>query len=230
MIEVKQGDCLSVLKTLPEDSIDLVYTTPSPFGYYDNRDKVGGEESISDYVNNLINVCNECSRVLKPTGSLFIQLGDQYQSNGLLYGIPIYFENKMRGEGWALNDRLIWHRTETLPLKKKYEDKGFLKNYEFIFHFVHKDFYFNTNSKYIKTSVHSYPLGDSYYSNEFDSGLPEQLSRIIIDSSCPPNGTVLDPLAGSGKLGVVAKKMDRNAILIDIDPEVCNLMKIRLGL
>ena len=122
------------------------------------------------------------------------------------------------------------YRTEKLPLKKKYEDKGFLKNYEFIFHFVHKDFYFNTNSKYIKTSIHSYPLEDTYYTNEFDSGLPEHLSRIIIDSSCPPNGVVLDPLAGSGKLGVVAKKMNRDAILIDIDPEMCNLMKIRLGL
>lgn len=230
-MQVLHGDAISVLKTLPENSVDLVYTTPSPFGYYENeQDKIGGEKALDDYVLNLIQICNECSRVLKPTGNLFIQLGDQFTTLGTLMGIPILFELGMRKEGFALNDRLIWHRTEKTPLKKKYQDKGFLKNYEFIFHFVHKDFYFNTNSKYIKTSIHSYPLEDTYYTNEFDSGLPEQLSRIIIDTTTKEGDILLDPLCGSAKLGIVAKKMNREFIGIDINLETVEAARIRLGI
>lgn len=231
MPQVLCGDAISVLKgMIEENSIDTVYTTPSPFGYYNPSETgmIGAEKSVMEYVTDLVNICNECSRVLKPTGNMFIQLGDQYDKNGYLYGIPTLFELKMREEGFALNDRLIWHRTE--KHYKQIEDKGFLKNYEFIFHFIHKDFYFNTKSKYCKSSVLSYPLEDSYYTNEFDSGLPYKLAEIIIDTSCPPNGVILDPLCGSAKVGVVAKKMNRDFIGIDINREIVELCKIRLGL
>lgn len=231
MPQVLNGDCVTVLKTLPENSIDTVYTTPSPFGYYENEpNKIGGEYTLTEYIENLLSIIDECNRVLKDSGSLFIQLGDQYTPFGDLAGIPTLFEMMMRPK-MRLNDRLFWHRTEKKPLKN-YKDRGFFKNYEYIWHYV-KDFdqfYFNTNSKYIKTSIFSYPLADSYYSNEFDSGLPEELAKIIIDTTVPPNGIVLDPLSGSGKLGVVAKKMNRDYILIDLDFECCRLMRIRLGL
>jgi DNA modification methylase len=134
----------------------------------------------------------------------------------------------MKGEGFMLNDRLIWYRTETS--KQRYKEKGFLKNYEFIFHFVHKDFYFNTSSKYIKSSVLSYPIEDTYYTNEFDSGLPSKLSEIIIDTTVPAEGVILDPLCGSAKLGVVAKKMNRDFIGIDLNLETCEAARIRLGI
>jgi DNA modification methylase len=189
---------------------------------------IGGEEKLDDYLSNLVEICSECSRVLKPTGNLFIQLGDKFTRLGTLLGIPVKFEMRMIGEGWALNDRLIWHRTETS--KRKYEECGFLKNYEYIFHFIHRDYYFNTKSKYINTSVFSYPLEDSYYTNEFDSGLPVELSKMVIDTCCPPNGTVLDPLCGSAKLGIVAKKVNRDFIGIDIDFKTVELARIRLGL
>lgn len=232
MIEVKQGNCIEVLKTLPENSINTVFTCPSPFGYYvleGQENMIGAEENLNDYIENLVQICNGCSRVLKPTGNLFIQLGDKFSTFGTLLGIPTKFEMRMRGEGWALNDRLIWHRTENRKQKQN-NDFGFLKNYEFIFHYIHRDFYFNIRSKYKNTSVFSYPLEDSYYSNEFDSGLPTELYKMIIDTTTKEGDVLLDPLAGSGKLGAVAKKMNRNAILIDIDPEICSLMRIRLGL
>jgi len=236
-MKVLQGSAFEVLKTLPEESVDVVYTAPSPFAYYkDQPEKIGGKPRPVDYINDLVNLCKECYSVLKPSGSLFIQLGDQFTKHGDLMGIPCNFENWMITSHfddsvyWKLNDRLIWHRKENLSFK--YKERGFLKNYEFIFHFV-KDldkFYFNTNSKYIRSSVHSYAIEDSYFTNEFDSGLPEQLTQIIIDTSCPPKGTILDPLAGTGKVGVVAKKMNRDAILIDIDFETCERIKTRLGL
>jgi|SRR5687768_3995439 len=229
-MQVLQGDCFTVLKELEKESVDVVYTAPAPFSYYQNSpEKIGGEERLVDYISKLINLCNACKPVLKTTGSLFIQIPDLYTPFGDLAGIPCTFEHFMRGqEGWLLNDRLIWHRKENLSFK--YKERGFLKNYEFIFHFVKDQFYINTNSKYIRSSIHSYPIEDTYFTNEFDSGLPEQLTRIIIDTSCPENGTILDPLAGTGKVGVVAKKMNRDFIGIDIDYETCERMKTRLGI
>lgn len=228
-MQVLQGNCIQVLQTLPENSIDCIYTCPSPFNYYENEPNyIGGEKNLDNYIENLVEICNACSRVLKTTGNLFIQIPDQFSTLGTLLGIPTKFEMRMRGEGWALNDRLIWHRTETR--KREYIEKGFLKNYEFIFHYVHRDFYFNIRSKYKNTSVFSYPLEDTYYTNEFDSGLPTELFKMVIDTTTKEGDVVLDPLAGSGKLGVVAKKMNRDAILIDINFECCESMKARLGL
>lgn len=229
-MKVLCGPASEILKSLPENSIDTVYTTPSPFGYYENQPfKIGGETSLMEYIENLLKIISDCHRVLKKTGSLFIQLGDQFTPQGDLAGIPVLFEMRMRDK-MLLNDRLFWHRTEKTPLKD-YKDKGFLKNYEYIWHYIKSpEFYFNENSKYARTSIHSYPLEDSYYTNEFDSGLPEQLTRMVIDTTVPENGVILDPLAGSGKVGVVAKKMNRDFIGIDIDFDTCHRMAIRLEL
>lgn len=239
MFKIIHGDCIEVMKEMEENSIDCVYTAPSPFQYYylpedkEEDERIGGEKLLSNYIHNLVYLCEECSRVLKPTGNLFIQIPDQFSQFGTLLGIPTLFEIEMKGKGFMLNDRLIWHRTEsniTNSKISKYKERGFLKNYEFLFHFVHKDFYFNTSSKYIKTSILSYPIEDTYYTNDFDSGLPEQLSRIIIDTTVPEGGTILDPLCGTAKVGVVAKKMKRDFIGIDLNLETVEAARIRLGI
>lgn len=229
--DVLLGDCLEVLDTLPEKTIDTIFTTPSPFGYYNDKpDWIGGQRRLVNYIQDLINICAKCKRVLKTSGNLFIQLGDIYTPQLDLAGIPSTFEHFMRMNGWLLSDRLFWHVLDIK--KKKLNETGFRKDYEFIFHFVMDidRFYFNSNSKFAKTSIFSYPMEDSYYTNEFDSGLPSKLSEMVIDTTVPIGGTILDPLCGTAKVGVVAKKMRRNFIGIDINPEKVDLCKIRLGL
>ena len=233
MLQILEGDCISVLKGMEKESVNTVYMCPSPFGFYeDNPEKIGGEPSITKYVSNLIDICNACRPILKKSGNLFIQIPDVYTPFGNLASIPSFFEIQMILHGcWELNDRIIWHRTEKNN-KKRVPEAGFLKNYEYIFHFVldQDHFYFNSGSKYAKTSVFSYPLEDTYFTNEFDSGLPTELSKIVIDTTTKEGDTVLDPLCGSAKLGVVAKKMNRNFIGIEIDHQTYELCKIRLGL
>ena len=58
---------------------------------------------------------------------------------------------------------------------------------------------------------------------------PETLVEPLVKAGCPPGGVVLDPFAGSGTIGVVAKKQGKNAILIEISPEYCNIIKKRLN-
>jgi DNA modification methylase len=233
-MQVLCGDCLTVLKGLEKESVDTIYTCPSPFRYYEDEQTglIGSEIRLNDYINNIQNILMECHRVLKPTGSFFLQTPEYFNKLGGMFGMTTVIENMIKNLGlYFFMNRLFWHRTETRKLTK-YKERGFLKNYEYIFHLVKDgiEFYFNEKSKYAKTSVFSYPLEDTYYTNEFDSGLPYQLSEMVIDTTCPPKGTVLDPLCGSAKVGVVAKKMGRDFIGIDINLETVETARIRLGI
>ena len=58
---------------------------------------------------------------------------------------------------------------------------------------------------------------------------PKQLCERPIKSSCPPDGVVLDPMCGSGTTLVVAKRLGRRSIGIDLNPDYCEMARRRLG-
>ena len=58
---------------------------------------------------------------------------------------------------------------------------------------------------------------------------PESLIEPLIKAGCPKDGIVLDPFAGSGTTGVVAKRLGRSSIMIEISPEYCNIIKERMN-
>ena len=58
---------------------------------------------------------------------------------------------------------------------------------------------------------------------------PETLVEPLIKAGCPKNGVVLDPFAGSGTPGVVAKKLGRSSIMIEISSEYCKIIKERMN-
>ena len=51
----------------------------------------------------------------------------------------------------------------------------------------------------------------------------------IRDRGCPEGGTVLDPFGGAGTTGLVANQLDRNAILIELNPDYVDIIEKRLG-
>ncbi len=57
---------------------------------------------------------------------------------------------------------------------------------------------------------------------------PEKLVEPCVLAGCPPDGIVLDPMAGSGTVGVVAKKLGRRSVLIELNPEYIKLIEKRL--
>jgi len=59
---------------------------------------------------------------------------------------------------------------------------------------------------------------------------PAELIYRPVIVSCPPGGTILDPFAGSGTVGVVAAANDRNSVLIDLDPRNAERARERMGL
>lgn len=79
-----QGDCLTVLPTLPDKSINCCITSPPYWGLrdYGNDDQIGLEETPEQYVAKMVAVFREVKRVLKPEGTLWLNLGDSYAREG----------------------------------------------------------------------------------------------------------------------------------------------------
>jgi DNA modification methylase len=83
MNKIFQGDALNVLKTMPTESVDSVITSPP---YWNLRDygvagQIGLEESPEKFISSLVRVFDEVRRVLKESGTLWINIGDSYASN-----------------------------------------------------------------------------------------------------------------------------------------------------
>lgn len=85
------GDALTILYKFPAECIDTIITSPPFFRQrlYNVPDEIGREETVQAYVEKLVVLFDECRRVLKPTGSIWVELGDKLNTdakyrNGLL--------------------------------------------------------------------------------------------------------------------------------------------------
>ncbi|MCF5863543.1 site-specific DNA-methyltransferase [Aeromonas veronii] len=140
------GDALQLLSHIPSDSIDFIMTSPPYWGKreYENGG-IGLETEYMDFVRNLADICLQIKRVLKPTGSFWLNLGDTYKDKALL-GLPwrVAFE-LTDNQGWILRNSVIWNKL-----------KGGMDNstdrlgnvHENIFHFVKKSkgYYYNVDA------------------------------------------------------------------------------------
>lgn len=128
------GDSRQVLQALPDETIDFCMTSPPYWGQRQyGSGGIGLEKSPQDYITQLAEICQEIHRVLKPTGSFWLNLGDSYE-NKVLLGIPWRMAfTLIDQQGWILRNNVIWHKV-----------KGGLDNsrdrlsnvHETIFHFV----------------------------------------------------------------------------------------------
>lgn len=144
------GDSLHVLKIFPSGVIDCCMTSPPYWGHRQySQEGIGLEADWRDYIKDLCAIVAEVKRVLKPTGSFWLNLGDSYQSKNLL-GIPWRVAIDMTDkQGWILRNSVIWHKVKGGP--DNADDK--LRNvYEHVFHFVKEPKYY-----YDADSVRSTP-------------------------------------------------------------------------
>lgn len=140
------GSALAVLESLPADSIDFAMTSPPYWGKreYENGG-VGLEADHRVFVHNLAAIFFELKRVLKPTGSFWLNLGDSYNDKSLL-GIPwrVAFELTDK-QGWTLRNSVVWNK-----LKGGMDNsKDRLANvHEPVFHFVKqaKGYYYDADA------------------------------------------------------------------------------------
>ena len=87
--KIHQGDVLEILKEMPDNLVDMSITSPPYFNLRDyNIDKqIGLEEHPQQFIDKLVEVFHELKRVLKPTGSFFLNIGDTFWGGNLCYGM-----------------------------------------------------------------------------------------------------------------------------------------------
>lgn len=140
------GNAYDLLKQFPSSCINCVITSPP---YWKIREYhidgeassylIGNEDSPEEYVDKLIEVFDEIKRVLRPEGSVWLNIGDKYHNKNLM-GMPWRVALAMMNHGWILRNDIIWdQRKGTQSVKDRMRDI-----YEHIFHFViKKKYYFN---------------------------------------------------------------------------------------
>lgn len=147
------GDCLSVLKEMESESVDCIITSPPYWGMraYDNEDNVneiGNEPDFKSYLEALGEVFSEARRVLKKSGSLWLNLGDKYVDKKLL-GMPWRVAISLMDNGWIMRNDVIWHQLKgTQSCRDRLRD-----SYEHVFHFVKsKKYIYDADAIRIKPS------------------------------------------------------------------------------
>jgi site-specific DNA-methyltransferase (adenine-specific) len=139
------GDAVEVAKSLPANCVDTIVTSPP---YYQQRDydsdvQIGQEISPSAYVERLVELFEELKRVVKPTGSAWIVIGDKYVKGELL-GMPWRLSLALKDIGWHLRSDCIWHKPNAMPSSVKTRPTT---DHEYIFFFSNeKDYFYDADA------------------------------------------------------------------------------------
>ncbi len=140
------GDVIEVLKELPSESIDCCMTSPPYWGKREyDAGGIGLEANFNTYVDNLCSVFSEVYRVLKKTGSFWLNIGDSYYNKNLL-GLPWRIALSLTDDqGWILRNSVVWNKVKGGPDNSKDRLRNIHEN---VFHFVKspKGYYYDIDS------------------------------------------------------------------------------------
>ena len=241
------GDTFSVLKKMPDSSIDLLVVDP-PYNldknFHGNGFKKSSTESYSNYTLEWINAVK---KKLKKTASIYVccdwksalSIGQVLEDNFILRNRITWQREKGRGAkaNWKNSMEDIFFATvsddytfnlDAVKQKKKvlapYKENG-----------TPKDWAEDENGKYRLTCPSNFwddiavPYWSMAENTAHPTQKPEKLIAKLILASSNKGDLVLDIFAGSGTTGVVAKKLDRNFINIEQNPLYCAWGEKRLS-
>lgn len=258
------GDCKEELKCLPDNSVDLIVTSPP---YADQRKNTYGGISVDKYVAWFLPISAELLRVLKPTGTFILNIKEKVvDGQRSTYVMELILE--MKKQGWLWTEEFIWHKKNCYPGKwpNRFRDawerllqfnkskqfnmyqeavmvpvgdwaksrlknlsetdlrrdnskveSGFGKN---ISHWIGRDMAYPTNVLHLATECNN---------KKHSATFPEALPAWFIHLFTQVGDCVLDPFMGSGTTNIVAAKLNRNSIGIELLPEYYDLVKASFG-
>jgi len=231
------GDCIEVLSKVCEPFADLIFADP-PFNIgfeYDSYEDKKKKESYIDWTRQWMTACYD---VLKPTGSFYIAIGDDYAANVRLIADEL---------GLFMRNWIIWHYTFGQQTKNKFARSHthifyFVKNKDaFVFNDdkvrmisdrqgVYKDKRANRDGKMPDDVWDVYPriCGTFDERTDFPCQMPESLLDRIIRVSSKEGNWVLDPFSGSGTTAVMAAKLGRNYTGIELSKEYVRQSRERI--
>lgn len=288
---------------LQDGCVDCVVTSPPYFAQrdYGHAAQIGIESDPSNYIDSIVEVFDEVWRVLKTTGSLFLNLGDSYASGGRggggsfmasrreaawqgrsslngwrkapqgckdkdLLGIPWAVAFALRDRGWYLRADNIWSKPNPGPSSAK--DRTTI-SHEYVFLLSRsQDYYFDweaiaepyaestlkrgrsirqvAKDGTVKTRGGGVPFDEAAVArgrhprsvwtiaaSGFRGGhfatMPEDLVEPCIRAGCPEGGLVLDPFSGAGTVGVVAAKLQRRYVGVELNADYIDIARKRIA-
>lgn len=107
------GDCEEILKEVPDNTVDLIFTSPP---YADQRKNTYGGIDPDHYVDWFIPKADELLRVLKPTGTFILNIKERVV-DGERHTYVIDLILRMREHGWLWTEEFIWHKKNSYPGK-----------------------------------------------------------------------------------------------------------------
>ena len=138
--KIQCGDSARLLKQLPNESIDLVVTSPP---YFQQREyggcEVGSERFIENYIDAVMDVFHECVRITKNCGSIVFNMGDKYENGSLLLAPYRFAIHALSMEKIKLVNNITWIKTNPTPRQFK---RRLVSSTEPFFHFVKTDEYY----------------------------------------------------------------------------------------
>ena len=250
-----QGDCLGGFAELENECVDLVFADP-PFNIGYEYDAYDDQKEADDYVAWCCKWAAEIHRVLKPDGTFWLAIGDDFAAE-----LKVAFQKL----GFRCRSWVVWYYTFGVNCKKK-----FSRSHTHLFHFVKdpKKFTFNADAVRVPSArqlvyadgrakpggrlpddtwilrpqditASFTPEEDVWYfprvcgtfkerAGWHGCQMPEQLLGRIVKVSSNPGDLVLDPFAGSGSTLVVAKKLGRRWLGFEISANYANNVRARL--
>ena len=253
---LRRGDCLDLFKSVPDGSIDLAFADP-PFNIGYSYDVYDDRRAEGEYLNWSRKWGAEIVRVLKPDGTFWLAIGDEYAAE-----LKVLFHREL---GLSFRSWVIWYYTFGVNCAKK-----FSRSHAHLLYFTKsdKDFTFRDEAirvpsarQLVYADKRSNPKGrlpddtwilrpqeipDSFSADEdtwfvsrvcgtfkerkgwHGCQMPEKILGRIINACSNEGETVLDPFAGSGTTLAVAKKLNRRYLGFELSPEYAERAEQRL--
>ncbi|MBU8857412.1 MULTISPECIES: site-specific DNA-methyltransferase [unclassified Micromonospora] len=188
--------------------MDLVVTSPPYWKKrdYGHPDQIGLEDTPQEFVASMLDCLREWRRLLRPTGSVFLNIGDTYHKRSLM-GIPGRIEAAATDDGWLIRNRIIWSKVKGMPEPAR---NRLANRHEYIIHLAPRQSYYYDLYGYSQafgTGKGANP-GD-VWSMALDRNMgahlapyPRELVRRAITLACPP---VVCTTCGAAPERVLAK-------------------------
>ena len=233
------GDCIEFLGGIKEAFADLIFADP-PFNIGYKYDKYNDKVKKKNYTAWTKDWMAACKKVLKPDGSFYIAIGDEYAANVKIIADEL---------GFFMRNWIIWHYTFGQQMKNK-----FARSHTHIFYFVNdrNNFTFNDASvrvpsdrQLIYNDKRANPMGKipddvwAHYPRVCGTfkeragwhpcQMPEQLLKRIISASSKRGDCVLDPFSGSGTTAAAAYQLGRNYVGVEMSASYVKKAQKRLA-
>jgi adenine-specific DNA-methyltransferase len=241
------GDCLKLLQQIPDETVQLVVTSP-PYNVGKSYEK---RSDFDVYIEWQSKIIEQCHRILKPQGSICWQVGN-YVNNGSIIPLDIAMYPIFSDLGMKMRNRIIWHFEHGLHCTKRFSGR-----HETIMWFSKtNDYHFNIDpirvpQKYPGKKHFKGPKAGQYSCNPLGKNpgdvwaipnvknnhiektvhpcqFPIELVERFILSMTQPNDWVLDPFSGVGTTVAAAIKNQRRGIGAEMLPEYVAIAQERV--